>query len=292
MPQMIKDSNVKMVILIGFASVLFMLFSALSYKIKPEHEHTAPQEFQLIESVGGESLPLSPEEERGTANNMPELGNNTQLPENIPSAMLDAMKERGLTVEDLQSGNMQGNNNSTSQFPPAMLEAMEAQNKNKLENNIILPEGISYPSEMIKAINHMSSHSELRTDLQNRLNIIGKNSLDVVSRQELAAIFIAHNEANGALYLLQEAMTAEPSNAKTVYLSGLAYNQMGNPKQAAKEWERALSLENHAQMRYELAMLYRYRLDKDELAILHFNEALKAVGLTDELKMGIEKELK
>lgn len=82
---------------------------------KSQHVHT-PIKQATASSGSASSMPSMP-----PVNPSQGSAATGQLPENIPAAMLQAMQEKGISLEDLQS-------EESSQFPAEMLQAMDAAN--------------------------------------------------------------------------------------------------------------------------------------------------------------------
>lgn len=255
----------------------------------------------------------------------PKLSEGAMLPSNVPPAMLKALEERGMSIEELQKqagqrnqGNQSGmsgmgmgamgssgvpekmgdsmqNAMSSGQFPEAMQRAIaerEAQKNATPQQNMNKSNHI--PAYVENAIRHIEGHNndEETTLMAQSLNALAQNDKDVNALMTLTTLFANHNEIEAAQYLAQEASTIAPTDPDVAYVYGVILAKNFQTDDAATQWERALSLKDDAQLRVDLARLYRYQLANMDKAKEHFNQALNAPNITNDLKREIEQELK
>lgn len=273
----------KLILALSGLGVLAMLFVSVDFYIEKNKAvlpagQTAGNEiktaFQPAENQ--EQMQNQGQKPNQTQNqDAPNLAPNTMLPENIPPAMLKAMQEKGLTLEDLQKnqGAKQempgmGNMPRGKAFPEAMLKAMEEQKRaqGQAQENA---------DSVQKAVSHIKSHADEASikHLEHTLAALDENPADETALTSITEMFLAHNEIQGAEVLLQKGIVSAPGNAMLPFLYGQVLAQNSQYDKTAEQWERALSLQDSAELHYSLGMLYRYQLDKEEQAKAHFQKA-------------------
>lgn len=228
--------------------------------------------------------------------NAPNLGANAMLPENIPPAMLKAMQEKGMSIEDLQKSNPAVQQNTMPKgktFPKEMLEAMERQKQEQQNQEQSAQTSSADPVE--KAVAHIKGHGDekLNKHLEHTLAALQENPCDENALASITEIFLAHNEAQSAEIFLKKGIVSAPDSAMLPFLYGQVLAQNSQYEQAAEQWERALSLQESAELHYSLGMLYRYQLEKENPAKEHFQKASTLpqhdTRLADHLKIELEK---
>lgn len=298
--------NLKKLILaisgLGIAAMLFVCVDFYIEKNKPVHMagmQSSKNEIKTAFQPAGES---GQEQAQTTTQNndmnVPKLGANTMLPENIPPAMLKAMQERGMSIEDLQKSNPNMQQTMPAMpkgkaFPKEMLEAMEKQKQEQQNQEQSVQTAPADPVE--KAAAHIKGHNDeaLNKHLDHTLAALKENPSDETALASITEIFLAHNEAKGAEILLQKGIVAAPNSAMLPFLYGQVLAQNSEYEKTAEQWERALSLQESAELHYSLGMLYRYQLNKEDAAKEHFQKA-KTLPQHDErlaehLKIELEK---
>lgn len=290
----------KLILAISGLGVLAMLFVSVDFYIE-KNKPSLPPASQLAANEKKAAFPSaeSQEQTQEQAQGAPNLAPNAMLPDNIPPAMLKAMQEKGLTLEDLQQnqGTKQdmpamGNMPKGKAFPEAMLKAIEEQNKREAQGQ---PQEQETGDPVQKAVNHIKSHGDESTikHLEHTLATLKENPSDETALTSITEIFLAHNEIKGAEILLQQGIISAPGNAMLPFLYGQVLAQDSQYEKTAEQWERALSLESSAELHYSLGMLYRYQLDKEDLAKKHFQQAKTLPQhdprLADHLAIELEK---
>lgn len=331
MSQAEKKKKARIVTIIAFLGVAAIAYLAIDYQKK--HNHTpsskaqAPQQLQVVERVGPQdntpSTIVSPKK------NMPasvatdkavSLAANTQLPSDIPPAMLEAMQERGMTVEQLRgsgkgSATMNNPKNSPAmdkdmsgkEFPSAMQKALAERNattqaKTPEQNPLgtpeemrieIAPPASQFPPYVYQAVTHVGNHKmkEQIALLTRNMDVLAFNPNDVQVLVNTSNIFLSHNEIKAAQYLLERATIAAPSDAHIAYLYGLTLSKNFESEKAAKQWERSLHIKDTPQVRLDLALLYRYQLNQPKLAKENLEKALTLPDLKSSLRNEIQREL-
>lgn len=290
----------KLILAISGLGVLVMLFASINFYIE-KNKPVLP----AGQTAGNErKTAFQPAENQEQMQNQtqkqdaPNLAPNTMLPENIPPAMLKAMQEKGMTIEDLQQKPnaeqempAMGTMPKGKAFPEKMLKAIEEQNKQQTQT----PEQES-ADPIQKAVNHIKSHGDEASikHLEHTLASLKENPSDETALTSITEMFLAHNEIKGAEILLQKGIVSAPGNAMLPFLYGQVLAQNSQYDETAKQWERALSLQDSAELHYSLGMLYRYQLDKENLAKEHFQKA-KALPqhdprLAEHLSIELEKK--
>lgn len=290
----------KLILAVSGLGVLAMLLVSIDFYIEKNKPSSAPanqlaanEKKAVFPSAENQGQMQGQEQTQGA----PNLAPDTMLPDNIPPAMLKAMQEKGLTLEDLQQNqgtnqNMpaMGNMPKGKAFPEAMLKAIEEQNKREAQGQT---QEAGDPVQ--KAVNHIKSHGDeaMIKHLEHTLAALKENPSDETALTSITEIFLAHNEIKGAEILLQQGIISAPGNAMLPFLYGQVLAQDSQYEKTAEQWERALSLESSAELHYSLGMLYRYQLDKENLAKKHFQKAKTLPQhdpkLADHLAIELEK---
>lgn len=263
--------------LCGFG-VLTMLFTSINFYIEQnKHKHPASGSPQTASNEMKKAF--NPNQGQSKS-----LAPDTMLPENIPPAMLEAMEKQGITLEDLQKNNPDGMQNMKNmpdmqgmkgmkgkEFPEEMLKAMQEQNKMQKNNK----SGGQQNAPLQKAVEHIKSHGEqnMIKHLEHSLATLEANPGDETALSDVTEIFIAHEETEAAEHLLKQGIMTAPNSAVLPYLYGQALAHNSRYAQAAEQWERALSLQESAEVHYSLGMLYRYQLNKENDAKKHFQKS-------------------
>lgn len=261
----------KLILAISGLGVLAMLFVSVNFYIE-KNKPALPAK----QTAGNEmKTAFQPAENQGQMQEQkqdaPNLAPNTMLPENIPPAMLKAMQEKGMTIEDLQQNPgvkqempAMGNIPKGKAFPEKMLKAIEEQKQAQESADPVQ-----------KAVNHIKSHADEASikHLEHTLAALQENPSNETALTAATELFLAHNEIQGAEALLQKGIISAPGNAMLPFLYGQVLAQNSQYEETAKQWERALSLQDSAELHYSLGMLYRYQLDRENLAKEHFQKA-------------------
>lgn len=263
----------KLILAICGFGVLAMLFTSVNFYIE-QSKHRRPVSPQAANNEIKTALTPSQGQSKS-------LAPNTMLPENIPPAMLEAMKKQGITLEDLQKNNPDGMQNMKNmpamqgmkgkEFPEEMLKAIREQSKAQ-ENS----KSEEQKNDLLqKAVDHVKSHGEqnMIKHLEHSLATLAANPGDETALSDVTEIFIAHEETKAAEQLLQQGIMTAPNNAVLPYLYGQVLAHESRYAQAAEQWERALSLQESAEVHYSLGMLYRYQLNKEDFAKKHFQKS-------------------
>lgn len=254
----------KLILAICGFGILAMLFTSVNFYIE-QSKHRRPVSPQAANNEIKTALTPSQGQSKS-------LAPNTMLPENIPPAMLEAMKKQGITLEDLQKNNPDGMQNMKGkEFPEEMLKAIQEQSKAQ-ENS----KSEEQKNDLLqKAVDHVKSHGEqnMMKHLEHSLATLAANPGDETALSDVTEIFIAHEETEAAEQLLQQGIMTAPNNAVLPYLYGQVLAHESRHAQAAEQWERALSLQESAEVHYSLGMLYRYQLNKEDFAKKHFQKS-------------------
>lgn len=281
----------KLILTISGLGVLAMLFVSVDFYIEKNKSavparQTAGNEIKTAFKPA-ENQKQMPEQmqEQMKGQDAPNLAPNTMLPENIPPAMLKAMQEKGMTIEDLQQkqGTKQempamGNMPKGKAFPEAMLKAIEEQKQTQEQvQNQTQAQVQETDAPVLKAVSHIKSHADEASikHLEHTLAALEENPGDETALASITELFLTHNEIEGAEVLLQKGIVSAPNNAMLPFFYGQVLLAPQNPRyeKAAEQWERALSLQDSAELHYSLGMLYRYQLAKEDLAKEHFQKA-------------------
>ncbi len=340
-----KKNKGRIVILFALIGVFAMVYVSYSYKTKHNHSvaesiaEVAPKEkFQVVESVdsadtnnekSAESMAQNDAvaSKESHKNTTPSLPKDAKLPANIPPAMLKAMQERGMDIDDLRGnaksgsmgkgsmGNMGAGTDGTmaanmegKNFPEAMQKALaernaqQANQANQANNPNAVGAGETahndtqkqFPAFIYQAIKHVENHqnNEQIAQIKLYLDTLEKDPLHVQTLINFSNLFLSHNEIQGATYFLEKASVTTPSDPEIAYLYGKALSKNFDSEEAAAQWERSLAIQESALVRYDLALLYRYQLNKAELSKEYLEKALATPDIDSTLKGAIARELK
>ena len=305
------EKKKKGIIVMGLAivSVLAIVYFAVSYQTEHNHRTAGkkPQqsnEFNVVEEIESQGTPNAM---TASNKNGPSLSADAKLPSDIPPAMLKAMQERGMTVDDLRgSGKGSSTTNGSNamangEFPDAMQKALAERNAQKSKttpatSNMGMQAGGAkqFPAYIYQGVKHIENHKnkDQIALINGYMDILATDPNNVGALVSAADAFAQHNDIQSATFLLQRATTSEPSNAHVAYLYGAVLNKNFDSEATAQQWERSLSLEENPRVRYELALLYRYQLNQADLAKQYLKKALTAENIDSALKGNIQRELK
>ena len=323
-----------LVIIIGLLAITLITYVAVSYQMKHSHRasnitHTPKR--QVVESVAQQNMASNSTSTNTVANTIAATTHTTdegsasslpadaQLPSTIPPAMLKAMQERGMSVDELRNGGkakgsamsgmsgsaMSEKNMGEGQFPEAMQKALAEQQANTQapkdnatqsttpQMKMQAPQTEQFPPFIYQAVKHVQNHKikEQMTLLDNNLNAIIANPNDVQALVSTSDIFLKHNEIQGSKYFLEKATIVAPSDAHIAYIYGQTLTKNFESEEAAKQWERSLSIQDNPHVRLDLARLYRYQLNQPELAKESLKKALTLPNLSSSLRNEIQREL-
>lgn len=290
-------------VFMSFACLAIFITALLFYAEQSKHNHP----------LGQRQAPMSMENATGKADGdnisnitaaiippaAPSIGTNATIPSEIPKAMRDAMEQRGMTMEDLQTAG------GTSEIPAEMLAAMQKANKDGTQTSKEIPNKIPQASSaktilqsdadaVGHAVQHISNDGkpEEKQAVLNSMQKIALDPNDVDAMLILAQTFLNHNEINGTQVFAERAMVTDPSNPEAPYLLGVVFSKKGDFNGALKQWTHALKLQPTAKTHYALAILYRYQLNNAADAKKHLNLANKIPNVDEKLKKHIIDELK
>jgi len=299
-----KKTKGRIAIVLGLIAISVIVYVAVSYQIEHNHRPSnmaqAPQR-QVVKAVAPQNN-ASAKDKDGA----PSLPTNAQLPSNIPPAMLKAMQDRGMSVDQLRGSGKGASTMNNKEFPDAMQKALAERNARAMPGTPdakTAPAGMGmqsantstqFPAFVATGIKHIEAHQskDQIALIDSYMDTLSKNPNDVDILIDASQLFLKHNDIQTATYFLQRATTAAPSNAEAAYLYGAALNKNFNSEETAQQWERSLGIQENPVVRYELALLYRYQLNQPELAKQYLEKALSFPKLDSTLKGNIQRELK
>lgn len=283
----------KLILIISGLGVFAMLFVSVDFYIE-KNKTVIPTRQTAGNEIKTTFQPAENQEqkqEQTKEQDAPGIAPNTMLPENIPPAMLKAMQEKGITIEELQQKQgantempAMGNMPKGKAFPEAMLKAIEEQNKEQAQKQAqdhaqgqAQEQVHETDTHVLLAVNHIKSHADEASQkhLEHSLAALEENPADETALASITELFLSHNEIKAAEVLLQKGIISAPNNAALPFFYGQVLLSPENPRyeKAAEQWERALSLQDSAELHYSLGMLYRYQLAKEDKAKEHFQKA-------------------
>ena len=114
---------------------------------------------------------------------------------------------------------------------------------------------------------------------------------DADALMEIGNTFLAVNDWERAVTFLNRAVMSRPSDIRPRYMLGIALYQQGKIQEAAATFEELLALEKDPAAQYNLAVIYKYHMDKsDEAAVLFEQIAASPDADTDTVNRA-KKEL-
>jgi len=114
---------------------------------------------------------------------------------------------------------------------------------------------------------------------------------DADALMEIGNTFLAVNDWERAVIFLNRAVMSRPSDIRPRYMLGIALYQQGKIQEAAATFEELLALEKDPAAQYNLAVIYKYHMDKsDEAAVLFEQIAASPDADTDTVNRA-KKEL-
>ena len=117
------------------------------------------------------------------------------------------------------------------------------------------------------------------------------NPHDVDLLLEIAQVFIRAKEWPQAESFLRRASIAAPTDARPPHFLGVAQASQQQYTEAAGSFEQALTLDANPSTQFNLAVLYRYYLDKPDKAKALLEAASKSANAPDALKAKAAQEL-
>ncbi len=117
------------------------------------------------------------------------------------------------------------------------------------------------------------------------------NGQDMDALLSLTGLFIAQEDWVRAEDFARRALVADPANALASYYLGviLANNEIYG--EAVENLERSITLQDTAQARFSLAVVYRYHLNDPVKAKEHLEKAATNPGITEALRPLVQQEL-
>ncbi|GFM35782.1 tetratricopeptide repeat protein [Desulfovibrio psychrotolerans] len=115
------------------------------------------------------------------------------------------------------------------------------------------------------------------------------NNPDVL--KQISDLFIRTKDWERALFFLQKAMVATPSDPQILYMHGIVLFNQDKPEEAAAAFESLLAIEDDASARYNLGIIYKHFLKQPEKAQEHFSALLANDNAEPELKQRAQQEL-
>ncbi len=81
---------------------------------------------------------------------------------------------------------------------------------------------------------------------------------------EIGGLFMEAKEWDRARFFLSRAVVAAPADTRPRYMLGISLFRLGNAPEAAKVFEDMLELKDEPAARFNLAVLYKYHLNRPE----------------------------
>jgi hypothetical protein len=130
----------------------------------------------------------------------------------------------------------------------------------------------------------LSALSGLMAELQ-------KNPTDPRTLTDIGRFFVENSEWQRAESFLSRAVLSAPSATVPRQLLGIAQYQQGKLAAAGETFAALLALEEVPEVMYNLAVIYKYSLDRQEDARHLLEQIVKSAKAGDELKAEAQKEM-
>jgi|GEM_PF-2983554 len=130
----------------------------------------------------------------------------------------------------------------------------------------------------------LSALSGLMAELQ-------KNPTDARTLTDIGRFFVENSEWQRAESFLSRAVLSAPSATVPRQLLGIAQYQQGKLAAAGETFAALLALEEVPEVMYNLAVIYKYSLNRQEDARHLLEQIVKSAKAGDELKAEAQKEM-
>jgi len=114
---------------------------------------------------------------------------------------------------------------------------------------------------------------------------------DISLKNKLTEALMNANQWEAAENFAHKSLEQDPNNFTSNFLLGIILHQKKQFDQAAAVLEKALTIQEDAQARYSLAVLYLYFLHNKEKGLFHLNEGLKKNTMSVQMSELFKKEL-
>ena len=108
---------------------------------------------------------------------------------------------------------------------------------------------------------------------------------------EIGGLFMEAKEWERARFFLSRAVVSAPTDARPRYMLGISLFRAGNAQEAAKVFEDLLEMQSEPAARYNLAVIYKYHLERPEDAKKQFEAILASPDADADIQAQAKAEL-
>jgi|GEM_PF-2716766 len=132
---------------------------------------------------------------------------------------------------------------------------------------------------------------EQADDLSALMRKVQSNPNDADALMEIGSIFLTAKDWGRAGVFLNRAVLSRPADIGPRYMLGIALYQQGREQEAAAVFEELLALEKYPAAQYNLAIIYKYHMDKPDEAKALLEQILASPDADVETVSRAKKEL-
>ncbi len=154
-----------------------------------------------------------------------------------------------------------------------------------------------HPDLVIRRISDNAPNSRMEDNMGTigqLMQQVAKNPEDLETVLHLVQSLMAIGQWEGAENFAQKALSlssGNPSEIRPLYFLSLIHHNRGQHEQAAELLEKILKKTDNPSARYNLGILYIHYLNKPEMGMEQFKEALRQPDLPPGLKAALQEEL-
>lgn len=158
---------------------------------------------------------------------------------------------------------------------------------------VTVKERITNPSLMqeIPLAQPQSSGQTEESPLARLMREMGEQPNNPEILMELSVQLIAQGNLEQAQILLERTRVLDVNNADVPYYQGYIAYQLKDYAKAAHLMEESLAMKDRAEVHYSLGSIYRYFLKDTPKALLHWQQGLQSMDLTEPQKTQLQNEI-
>lgn len=137
----------------------------------------------------------------------------------------------------------------------------------------------------------MSLNEEDADELSKLMGRIKENPNDAMALRDTGNFFLRARDWKRAEFFLERAVLSNPSDNGARYSLGISQYQQGAVAKAAKTYEELLDLREDPRALYNLAIIYKYSMNRPEDARALLRKALDSPDLDAETRVRVQREL-
>lgn len=137
----------------------------------------------------------------------------------------------------------------------------------------------------------MSLSEEDADELSKLMGRIKENPNDAKALRETGEFFVRARDWKRAEFFLDRAVLSNPSDIGARDSLGISQYQQGAVTNAAKTYEELLAIREDPRALYNLAIIYKYRMNRPRDARALLQKALDSPDLDAEIRVRVQREL-